>query len=308
MIQINIDASSLSSAACVLHWKRVVVDGYREKVSGASLVYGSAVHKYIDMMYQTKGNIALARNAAYEVFRRPKIQTSDNYHLLDERHLLTTCYNVWEDFILRDSNFQTLELPNGKPATELNFSIPYKVIGDYQINLCGTIDRLGKLQGGCYLIRDFKTTSRYNVKEYLADYKMSKQLRFYTLALRLMHRMYPDSLLGQIGGTTLGAQIDGIFLKSKPSDNEYVSSDVFMFTNETMEEFEEILNYNIDRLISAIQQDKFLREGIVNGTCKSEYRCKFWGVCGAPKEVQTTMLERDFQKVPYNPLAFGETL
>lgn len=305
-LELNIDASSLSSSACVLNWHRTIVLGYREKVPGASLVYGTAVHKFIDTMLKTSGDLKAAREAAFLSFRRDKISGKTNQHLTDERHLFVTCFDFWERFILKDTSFQLLVLPNGTPASEVTFSLPYYETEDCIVRLCGTIDGIGKIHNGVYCIRDFKTTSRYNVDEYLADYKMSKQLRFYVLALRLMARREPESLLGKIGATQVGARIDGIFLKSKPSDNIYKSSQVFQFSDETMDEFEAVLKDQIARLALAIRNNHFPREGIVNGTCKGEYRCKFYSVCGAPKEVQQLMLERDYRSVPYEPLKFGE--
>ncbi len=305
---VNIDASSLSSAGCIINWKRVTVDGYRDKVSGAALVYGSAVHKYIETMYKTKGNIAKSRDAAFEVFRKPKVAGKSSQHLLDEKHLLVTCFNVWEDYVLKDSTFQTLELDNG-PAVEVNFSFPFHETANYEFRLTGTIDRIGQIRNGCYAFRDWKTTSKYNIPEYLSEYKMSKQLRMYTLAFRKMHRLYPDSILGKIGGQAVGAIIDGIFLKVKASDNEYIASDLFMFSDDTMNEFEAVLEHEVHKLGEALESGRELpREGIVKGVCKTEYKCKFWNVCGAPKQVQQVMLDRDFAKVHYDPLNFGASL
>jgi PD-(D/E)XK nuclease superfamily len=304
---INIDSSSLSQSSCILNWYRTAVLGYREKVSGVSLVYGSAVHKFIDTMYQTNCNLAKARTAAFEVFEKPKFSTSSNAHLMDKNHLLITCFNVWEESIVKDKSYEVVAI-DGKPCTEMTFSFPYYEDDAIVVNLCGTIDTIGKIHNGCYCIRDFKTTSRFNHKEYLADYKMSKQLRFYTLAMKLMAERYPDSALGKIGATDIGCRIDAIFLNKKASDNQYLSSDVYIFKKETMDEFRSVLDGMLKKLSHHVKRNSFPREGIVNDTCKTTYKCKFWNVCGAPIEFQDIMLKRDFQQVNYNPLAFGEVL
>jgi len=257
-------------------------------------------------MYKTNGNIAMSREAAYEAFRKPKVIGKSSAHLGDEKHLLTTCYTYWEDFIMKDNSFDTICLPNGEPATEITFSMPYFEDEHIIVRLCGTIDTIGKIKNGVYCIRDFKTTSKFKVNEYLSEYKMSKQLRFYTLALKLMAEHEPDSMLGRIGATPIGTRIDAIFLKPKASENEYHSSDVFIFKDDTIAEFRAVLNSLIRKLSYHISSNYFPREGIVNATCKSEYKCKFYNVCGAPAEMQDTLLNRDFKVVHYNPLKFNE--
>lgn len=306
-LQINIDASSLSSAGCMLNFKRVAIDGYREKVSGSALIYGSAIHKFIDTMYKTGGHLGKALAEGKEVFNKPKMSSSSTY-LDDERHFVATCYNTWHDFIAKDEEFQTLMLPNGVPATEVTFSFPYYASPHLEVRLCGTIDRIGKIKNGVFAIRDFKTTSKYNVKEYLDSYRLSRQLRFYVLALQLMAEREPDSMLGQIGKQAVGCVIDGIFLKAKASDNIYQSSPVFMFGEDTMSKFRLMLDLFIDRLSYAVKHDSFYPEGILNGSCKGEYKCKFAPVCGAPSQVHEVMLSNNFIQVNYNPLKFGETL
>ena len=49
---IRINASSLREASCLLRWKRTIIDGYYQETKGAALVYGVAVHKYIDTEYR----------------------------------------------------------------------------------------------------------------------------------------------------------------------------------------------------------------------------------------------------------------
>lgn len=292
----------------MLNWYRTVVLGYKSTTTSAAIVYGLAFHKYIDIMYQTGGNMKLAREASFELFRREKYTPSGSEHLADERHLMVTCYNYWEDVILKDQVMDVLLLPDDKPATEVTFRLPYYEDETFIVNLCGTIDRIGKIKNGCFVIPDFKTTSKYNVKEFLADFRMSKQLRFYSLALKIMAERYPESVLGQVGATTVGTRIDGVFLKAKASDNIYASSSVFMFKNETLVEFRRILDDQIQRLLWHIRSNYFPKEGINNGTCKGEYRCAFWGVCAAPDEMQEVLLQRDFQKVHYDPLSFNKPL
>lgn len=304
-IEINIDASSLSESACILRWHRVVVGGYREKLNGASLVYGSAFHKFIDTMFQTKGNIELANNASLETFNKPKYGTKSEY-LLDSGHLFGTCFRYWNDVIKRDTSFDALQFPDGKAATEVTFSIPYYSDDWIKVRLTGTIDTIGKIRGGCYCVRDFKTSSKWDVKAAMNKYALTKQLRFYVMVIKMMAELEPDSILGQIGKTKVGARIDGLFLKPKPCDNLAVSSPVFQYSDEHLAEFRKMLDVQIQRLSFAVRQNYFPQEGIINGTCVGEYLCKFFSTCQAPADLQPMLLERDFAQVKYEPLRFGE--
>lgn len=307
-LTINIDASSLSESSCILRMRRVVVEGYRTKLSSASMVYGSAVHKFIDTMFKTSGNMPESFKAMSEVFNRPKLNEKAS-HLLDERHLQTTCITYWHH-LRNDTDFQVLALPDGKPATEITFSLPYYEDDNFIVNLCGTIDTIGAIRGGCYCIRDFKTSSVWDVKGYLSSYSMSRQLRFYALALRIMYERFPESLLGRIGGSTvIGARIDGIFLKPDARENKYENSQVFQYRDADIVQFRSMLDKYIPRLLESIRTtDNPEPEGILNGSCDTKYKCKFWTVCCAPAEIREVIFERDFRKVPYNPLAFSETL
>lgn len=289
----------------MLNWKRVVVDGYKEKVNNAAAVYGLAFHKYIDTMYQTGGDMRLARAGAFELFRQPKMPHQSDY-MMDEKHLMSTCYRYWDDIIMKNSTMDILMLPDDKPATEVTFRLPYMEDDDFIVNICGTIDRIGKIKGGCFVIRDFKTTGKYNVKEFLDNFRMSKQLRFYVMAIKLMAERYPDSIFAKIVQAPLGACIDGIFLKPSASDNVYQSSNVYLFGEKTIKEFRTVLDIKIRQLLNSLRLDFFPKEGIVTNYCNGEYQCSFWNVCGAPDEMAEVLLKRDFAQKPYDPLAFNK--
>ena len=305
---INIDASSLSQSSCLLSWYRTVYLGYREPATSSAIVYGQAVHKYIDSMFKYRGDLKKSREEMQKVFNRPKHSSSKKAHLDSFDHCYIVAYNLWEDFVSKDTSMDVLLLPHGEPATECTFSFPFIETDKYVVNLCGTMDTIGKIKDGVYVIRDFKTTSLWDVKGYLESYAMSAQLRFYALALRLMSEHYPDSMLGQVGKGPIGARIDAIFLKPAASDVKVVSSSVFIFRDQQIEEFRAMLVKQINRLLVHLDEETLPdREGIINGTCQKVYGpCKYINVCSAPAEVREVMLDRDFIKKPYNPLTFGE--
>lgn len=301
--QIYINASSLKHSVCPLAWKRVILDGYYEGITSAKIVYGSSVHKFIEVMYKT-GSLQQARDAALLVFRIPKIDDRKSQHMSDEKHMLNTCFDVWSNFVGRKGeDFELLMLPNGQPAVEVTFSIPYYEDDNVEVSLCGTIDKIGKFKNGMYAIGDWKTTSSYDADKYLSSYSMSPQLRFYRFALTVMGRLYPDSLLGQIGNSTVGCFIDGIFLKPKSIDNKVARSEVYVFKD--MTEFEQSLMRSIIQLTNDIRKNDFPKLGLLNGACEQRYgKCSFYHACGADNDkIADLILKRDFKQRIYDPLS-----
>jgi len=322
----------------MLNYYRVVVQGYKQPANPAALIYGVAVHKFIDTMYKTS-RLNTARDAALREFRKPKYDNKRSAHLSDEHHLIPACFNVWDDYVKKDKDYSLIFLNqpcpwcSGEgsiqiddkiplncehckgektlllPASEVTFEIDYYEDEFIKVILAGTIDGIGKITNGCYAIRDFKTTSSAEQNEYLDDYEMSTQLRFYIFSLVLMHRIHPDSPLGQIGGTRIGAFIDGIFIKPKLTNNEYQRSKIFQFSEDEMAEFETNLNELIKKISRYIETGMWLRrEGIVNGACKPGYgKCSFWNVCrSGNKVIADTLLTRNFIQKTYNPLHHNE--
>jgi hypothetical protein len=345
-IVIRVNASSLKESTCITRWTNTIIHGYHGCASSAAAVYGTALHKYIDTMFKTDGDMRRARDRMLETFRLPKVPAGKNsQHLEDERHLIPTAFNVWDDLVMKDTNYEVMKITskcwwcggvgrgdgtaeslsvelgnqilppcehcNGtgmkeQPATEVTFSIKFYEDAFCVIYLEGTADTLGKIKGGCYAIRDFKTTSQYKKDEYLRDYEMSPQLKFYTLAWRLMAEQFPDSLLGQTGATNTGVFIDGIFLKARIVDIEYQRSAVFIFTEDQIASFKRMLLSLCGRLSAAavaIKTELALEpEGLLNGSCKGEWgKCQYWNACMAGSNYQR-VLDSTFKKKEYNPL------
>lgn len=342
MIEVNVDSTGLGSANCDLKFHRTVVEGYKEQVMKSSMVYGIGFHKFIDVMYKTKGDFKLAHARAQDIFLRiPKISDKKAEWLEDTTHLRAVCNQGWLGYALEDGTFNVLEgvkiecvwcegtglvphsdgLPsdivcskcNGYkfvigPATEINFSIPFYKTDICKFNLCGTVDTVGKIINGCNLVRDWKTTSSWDVKKYFTQYEMSRQLRIYSLVLKLMHQIAPDSILGKIGGDRIGARIDAVFLKPKPNDTVITQSQVFQYSDGELSRFADLLKKRLAKFSEAIKNGTIQdQEGLVNGTCEGKWgKCSYWNICKNSEGVGKILLERDFVKVPYNPLSFNE--
>jgi hypothetical protein len=345
-LTINIDSTVLSKSGCIrdLYWTLLgdldeqgqSTGGYKEKGAGPELVYGIGVHKFIDVAYKTGGNLVLARKKARELF--DNIPTKDHPKkpwLRDGRHLDTVCMNVWNDFIAEDNAFQllNLDLPcwlckgkgeecpscGGKkiveqPATEITFSIRYYEDDNIIVNLCGTIDKIGKFTNGPYAFGDWKTTGTWDNRGYFQQYELSRQLRMYKLALKLMAAMHPDSVLGTIGRSNPQCFIDAIFLDKDPNKIEVIRSDIISINDSDLDEFQMSLDNVIKRLSDTVKTGYIPREGIINGHCikwqnvseQNFVKCTFWDVCKSTEQVAKVLLKRDFQRVKHDPLNYNE--
>jgi len=304
-LTLNINASSLRASSCLLHWYRTIVEGYSEKVFNNKIVFGIAGHEYLKQAYYT-GNLILARNKALEIFDQPKItkETKDEYQ--NDRGLFNyVCFDLWSNYASIDPTFKILLKPDGTPAVEVTFSILLYEDDNIIVNLCGTIDKIGKITGGGYAIGDWKFTSFWETKLFLSNFSMASQLRFYVLALKLMARHFPTSQLGEIGSGNLGAFIDGIFLKPKVSEITYKRSDVFIFKDNEMLGFEQALLRRIKQFSQAIGDGSIVaKEGILMNTCQLKYHpCSFFIPCAANNPaIEQLLLDRDYKKTAYDPL------
>lgn len=316
---------------------------YRQKVNGVKLNYGVAIHKFIDTMYKTRGNYGAAREESVGWFERtPHIPASKQPWMSDSKHLLTTCFQVWTLYVEQDGGYEVLSLPGKcywckgtgaehgvmnvkgltklckhcsgsgqdktQAATEVTFSIPFYEDDYIKVNLCGTLDRIGKYKGGVYAVRDWKSTGVWDKDEYFTQYEMSRQLRMYTLACKLMARRFPDSVLGQIGATHMGAAIDAIFLNKNANDTECRMSDVFQYSIEDMTEFELMLGDTCRKISSHVRDYYFPKEGVINGSCTGKYGslCQYWVPCKLPPVQSEIILGREFKRQKYDPMAFND--
>jgi len=303
----------------------------------ARMMYGIAVHKYIDTMYKTDGHIPTAKVEASNVFN--KIVHEDDKrlaHLSDVNHMLSVAHWTWEMAVVSDKDFEILHINDtcwyckgtGKsspredsgvccpckgtgyrkqPASEVTYSFPYYQDEYVNVNWCGTMDRIGKIRDGIYVIPDWKCTSSWNEKEYFTQYEMAKSPRGYVLAMKLMAERFPDSDLGKIGAQNIGAQFYGIFIKPVSNQVKFVRSEVFTYRFDEINEFRQLLDDKCREISQAVKTGYYPRQGLINGSCEGKWgKCLFWNVCKHPDVIGKILLEKDFVKKPFNPLAYAD--
>lgn len=347
---LNIDSTCLGHSACILDWYRTVIGslddkgqsqgGYREIANAPELTYGTAIHRFIEVAYKTRGDLARARKYARELFDNiPTREHKKKAYLRDGRHFDTTCINVWNDYIEVEESFDLFQLNlacwmckgtgiNGssicpicegkkqfeQPACEVTFSIKYYEDDYIIVNLTGTIDKIGRFRNGCYAIGDWKTSGTWDNRGYFQQYELSRQLRFYSLAIKLMGVMYPDSILGKMGASYVGCFIDAIFLNTDPNKVSVERSEVYTIKPPEIEAFQMTLDDKIKQLSNAIKTGYIPKEGIINGSCikwqnvteQNFAKCAYWDCCRNPDNVAEMLLKRNFKQVPHDPLKYNE--
>jgi len=307
-IELNLSSSALSHGNCKLALDRAVREGYKEKTMNCRMVYGIGVHKFISEMYLTGGHIPTARQAAIDAFNAiPRIDDRKSPHLSDVNHMHAVALWTWEMCVKADKEFEILMI-NDKPAVELNYSIPFYQDSYVKINWCGTLDRIGKIKNGIWIIPDWKTTSSWSEKEYFTQYELARAPRGYVLAMKLMAELYPDSILGQIGKGAIGVRFDGVFVKPAVNDVKFARSEVYRVDDDySVNEFRKLLTDKCREISDVIRTGYRPKNGIVNGGCEGKWgKCMFWNVCKLPDVVGEVLLKRDFDIKPFNPCAYND--
>ena len=293
----------------MLKWYRTAVLGWRYPINNNDVEFGTAVHLFIKIMYETGGDFSKALFAALDYFERTKMNIKEKKQYLNRGYLQKVCLEYWTDYLVKD-DFEILTV-NGKPAVEVTFSNQVYEDDNWIILLEGTIDKIGKFKNGCYAIGDYKTTASWDREEYLRAYKLKTQLRFYLLNLRLHCSTHPDSVLNEVIKLPTGCFIDGIF-HNGASKTIYERSDVFVFSDNDMKMYEIMLQSFIQEVIGVLNWCKSNGappppQGMLNDACGENFGCAFRPICGAPDLVASEMIfNRDFVVKPYEPLKFGK--
>lgn len=302
---IRIDASLLKESDCSEKVNNTLVLGLRSALNNNDIEFGSAFHLFVSTMKREK-NEGIALNKAREFFRNKQMYVKPKKQYLTENYLIKVCLSYWQDVGERD-DFETLVVDDVGPLVELKFSIPYYSDDDVEVLLVGTIDDICKARGGGYAIRDYKTTSSWDVSEYFKPYKLSTQLMFYRVALKKYAEMYPSSIWFDVNRFNPACFIQGVFLKGKDAF-EFHRSEMYHFKEERLFEFELLLNNKVNEILKMIKGHTVpQKDGLINGACGNWNGCKYSVLCGASDEVaRGHAMKNNFVVWEYDPSKFGE--
>lgn len=340
---IYIDASLAKKSQCGRRAFLTGVVGAGDKNSNASIVSGSALHKHNETFLKGKvtegGELAeLAKTPGFmESYaaaaganylekakagpRRIKPDKKKEY-LLAPDYNRAACMEL-QTYMTSNSeftDFESVTLPDGEPLAECKFAFPFFIRGDFEFWLAGTIDLvLRHKQSRVLVIGDWKSTASHAIEEFLGNYKLSGQLRFYVLVAQLLAKSDSESplakALDESSSGQIGAAAFGIFTSGKDSPVKIKRSEVFFYSKEEIDDYLEQLTsfvYKLDNDLFTFTGSGSLppKEGIFNGTCGNFFSCEYFSVCANGEDNLDTTLEIlnqlfDMSK-NYNPLLFGE--
>ncbi len=306
---VKIDSTVIRDSSCFLRLFLKAIHGYKESPLKADIVYGQAVHRFVELAEKgMDSSLAIAKSNRF--YRETPKKLSSKKEWLNEAHLVKTLCQFSDRLLEGKDDLETIKVDNNS-LSEKKFAIPLYEEELFGIMLCGTIDSICKKRNGIVLVRDYKTTSSWNVNNYFEDFKASPQLKTYIWALKWHAKMYPNSIFGELAKHEIGGVIDGIFL-SASKETEFIRSEVFLYNETQMTEYEHLLMFLVERLKTWIRvylDDPTVYpacEGTFNGACKTPYgKCSFFHACtSSNKEIFQAVLDQYFTKKSYDPLHF----
>jgi len=301
-----VDPSALKSSGCCLAMNYNIIQGYRKPVNSCDIEFGSAFHLYRKLKVETGDEfMALAKAQAY--YRDiPKYMKPKKMHL-DTNYLAAVCEGYDERYSFDE--YGVVKDDKGKPLVELRLVFPYKTYDDLDVLFCGTVDEICYNPiADFYCIKDYKTTSVWDIRGYLGAYRLSSQLMSYKFILQNYARLFPGSVISKVCERPLGAFIDGVFLGA--SKTTYERSDVFFYADSQMAEFEKGLAKAVEEIVWYVRNPGDLyRQGMMNSSCEKVYgACQFFEACvESEPENRQSILDTDFIKKPYDPRTHGAT-
>jgi hypothetical protein len=191
---------------------------------------------------------------------------------------------IWYLEEFRLDPFETYILENGKPAVELSFrfELPYGPQEGQPYLLCGHLDRVVNFSGGLY-VTDRKTTKSTISSDWFSRFDLDNQMSLYTIAANVVFH-------APVKGVVIdGAQIAVGFTR-------YARGLTYRTPAQTDE-------WLADTKLYLRQAEAYAKANYWPMNEKSCFLCIFKRVCSKDPAVRQTMLESDFVKRKWNPLA-----
>lgn len=307
---ILLNASSLSKLICRRKYFWNVLIGYSEKETYNDTWFGSCYHEFRKQVALTGGNFPQALKLAGEMWKSKTLSIRSRKDYINESFLRVACSASMEHFEFDD--FKTL-IEGGKPMVELQFHLPFYSDEYIEVVLVATLDDIGKIDGGAYCIRDYKTTATWKMDEFLFKYRLSAQMMFYYLILKLQAERLPDSIYGTIFKKgKVGVIVDGLFIK--PDETAFKRMNPILFPSE--KDMEELTNQLHDLCFDlSFQWKSYIetdiipnRQGLLNGSCMYSYGsvCEFFDACSAPDEaIANHVLKNNFLTKEWGMETYG---
>ena len=181
---------------------------------------------------------------------------------------------VWYIDQYREDSAETVILPSGKPAVEIQFEFDAGVLtkSGEQITFVGTLDRIVRFNGTLY-VADTKTSS--NAKYLTArNYTPDGQFSLYVTAASVCFGFETDGIL--LDGIEVGPNATSFRREFVPRPREVI------------EEWLDDARVHLRRLGEAFQRNEWPQN---DSACGMYGGCRFRGVCGAKPNEREELLK-----------------
>jgi len=174
--------------------------GWHRPEPNAAMIFGSLYHEAVEIYDVQRHQGRSKEDALYRALRyayceamAQDLQLAAELGKKQDRNkrtpwtLLRSIVWYAEDFGDDDDPLRMLTMPNGEPASEVEFMIPLDIKTPYGENyvISGILDGIVDLDGN-RLIRERKTTTGTVSKHFLKRYKLNPQISTYALAGEVM--------------------------------------------------------------------------------------------------------------------------
>lgn len=302
-----IDASLLTHSNCL---RRILFmqQGYTKYPISIKMEYGTAFHKGLHSYYsdgdQAKAIAIAAKH--YDKFNAliPEKEFRTPLHLRKALKAYFLYYGT------ADALKPLIEPKSGEKLLEIKFDIPIEEVfpnlfkaNDFnnKYHLVGTIDCIADYAQTICIV-DHKSTGAFKINEYMDQYFLNIQSRFYSFIYNVLTSQGYIPFI-----------MNGIFLK-KNTDKatklgefdgaSFERSPIINFTQEQMDEFVAWLGSTINSICIAVDNDLAYPNF---AACDEKFsRCLYTDVCQYGVSLHKDILNTKYVTKLYNPLTFQE--
>lgn len=320
-----LDASAYKESNCLRSLFYTIVLGLRSIEPAPALSYGSAIHKYVSVLREGKGHEQGIAEAVKYYLPYSTQWNDKEWRTLE--HLIKSCA-VYKSFYDNDSELKSVKLKVPLYDNEFNIiSYTEKVLIEqkfcilifendfFKLYLCGTVDEVALYDGHEIVIVDRKTSSYYfKIDETLKMYQQSSQMLFYKYIIEKV-----------LGLSNIRVLIEGVFLNSQQKTKIVRTNEPFLYEPWRVEHFKNQLEATIDKVIIDLTDLHFKYMGqdiltlpifAMNYLCCDSVKydsdrigaCKYFNLCANSDDgIREFIMKKQFKKIPYEPLKFGES-
>ena len=279
------DTSSLSAfSSCPRYYNYQNLLGYKSKLYSSATGFGSAVHEGFEELdrgrFEGKSKDESIKNAIKLIlleFGEELLRTEDKARGLEAtmRAIVWRAEEFWEDTI------KVATMPDGDPALEQRFEVPFSVTGE---RLSGRIDKVVELNNELYVV-DTKTTKTGLTSYYFANFTPNNQVYAYLWAAKHILK------LPVVGFIVEAAQTGANFTRFERA--------VFKVNDEVIEEWYIDAMHKID-LSNMYARDNYYPADFT--ACANYGGCKFRDICNEAPSRRATVVEADFNREVHKDL------